>query len=60
LDPATKIAIPSTRYTNWDLELELESPEAEEVSNYDMLDSDQETPRKPSTTIPLVDLSPNR
>ncbi|KAJ7336837.1 hypothetical protein DFH08DRAFT_813153 [Mycena albidolilacea] len=48
LDPATKIAIPSTRYTNWDLELELESPEAEEVSDYDMLDSDQETPRKPN------------
>ncbi|KAJ7801758.1 hypothetical protein B0H14DRAFT_2894534, partial [Mycena olivaceomarginata] len=33
---ATKIAIPSTRYTNWDLELELESPEAEGI------------PRKPS------------
>ncbi|KAJ7877736.1 hypothetical protein B0H14DRAFT_2712500, partial [Mycena olivaceomarginata] len=40
---ATKIPIPSMRYTNWDLELE--SPEAEEVSDYDMLDSDQETPR---------------
>ncbi|KAJ7848172.1 hypothetical protein B0H14DRAFT_2768446, partial [Mycena olivaceomarginata] len=28
---ASKIAIPSTRYTNWDLELELESPEAEGI-----------------------------
>ncbi|KAJ7843519.1 hypothetical protein B0H14DRAFT_2778576, partial [Mycena olivaceomarginata] len=46
---ATKIPIPSMRYTNWDLELESESPEAEEVSDYDMLDSDQETPCKPST-----------
>ncbi|KAJ7350802.1 hypothetical protein DFH08DRAFT_806786 [Mycena albidolilacea] len=45
LDPATKIAIPPMRYSNWDLELESEAPEAGEVSDYDMLDPDnQETP----------------
>ncbi|KAJ7861264.1 hypothetical protein B0H14DRAFT_3619520 [Mycena olivaceomarginata] len=46
---ATKIAIPPMRDSNWDLELESEAPEAGEVSDYDMLDTDdQETPRKPS------------
>ncbi|KAJ7354067.1 hypothetical protein DFH08DRAFT_803986 [Mycena albidolilacea] len=46
---ATKIAIPPMRYSNWDLELESEAPEAGEVFDYDMLDTDdQETPRKPS------------
>ncbi|KAJ7831056.1 hypothetical protein B0H14DRAFT_2805750, partial [Mycena olivaceomarginata] len=46
---ATKIPIPPMRYSNWDLELESEAPDAGEVSDYDMLDTDdQETPRKPS------------
>jgi hypothetical protein len=45
LDPATKIPIPPMRYKNWNLELESEAPEAGEVSDYDMLDTDdQETP----------------
>ncbi|KAF8184104.1 hypothetical protein K438DRAFT_2008152 [Mycena galopus ATCC 62051] len=45
---ATKVEIPEKRYKNWQLGPESDSPE-EDGSDYDMLDSDGATPRKPSS-----------
>ncbi|KAF8207494.1 hypothetical protein K438DRAFT_1815034, partial [Mycena galopus ATCC 62051] len=48
---ATKVEITEKCYKNWKLAPESDSPEEEEGSDYDMLDSNGATPRKPGTVV---------